>query len=222
MLRTYYGDAMHCLFCPRLLDGSDEHVILNAIGGILSSKSLICSSCNGVLGSGVDAEFLEALEVVTLLVDPPKRRRSNKARRRLLDDKGIEYDLSAGGRVRVRFQQRDANSWIADAGDVDRVEAAMQRVVASRVARGEDSSSVSFVGDTTAIGPIPISIRIDNYVAVRETLKWVLNLLGKYVLNSDAVRDRAFVEERAFVIDGVAPVLSGYLQRSLVPELFEG
>lgn len=53
-----------CYLCPRVLEGeniTDEHIILNAIGGTLKSKKLICRTCNSELGHSADKELSKQL-----------------------------------------------------------------------------------------------------------------------------------------------------------------
>ena len=63
---------------------SDEHIIPNALGGKLKSRTLLCSDCNSKLGSEVDAPFCQQMRFVTNRLGI-KRERGNppaiKARR---------------------------------------------------------------------------------------------------------------------------------------------
>ena len=45
----------YCYICDEELtdtNNSDEHIILNAIGGHLHSNKLLCKRCNNTLGAG--------------------------------------------------------------------------------------------------------------------------------------------------------------------------
>ena len=50
---------MNCLICNETLteaNASDEHIILNSLGGHLHSKDLLCKKCNNKFGKEADAE----------------------------------------------------------------------------------------------------------------------------------------------------------------------
>ena len=55
-----------CLFCPSELDESTkpEHILLNALGGRMTTKHAICSACNNRFGGTIDDEL--ASQVMTL------------------------------------------------------------------------------------------------------------------------------------------------------------
>jgi hypothetical protein len=57
-----------CFCCDEIITSakiSDEHIIPNALGGKLKSKTLLCSDCNSKLGSEVDAPFCQQMGFVT-------------------------------------------------------------------------------------------------------------------------------------------------------------
>lgn len=50
----------YCYICDEELtdtNNSDEHIILNAIGGHLHSNKLLCKRCNNTLGDTADAKI---------------------------------------------------------------------------------------------------------------------------------------------------------------------
>ena len=55
---------MNCYVCSAELDGknkTEEHIILNSCGGKLKSSSLICKTCNSLLGERYDATLASQL-----------------------------------------------------------------------------------------------------------------------------------------------------------------
>lgn len=53
---------MRCCICEKSIDEnnkSEEHIIHNAIGGILKSESIYCKECNSKYGSDMDKAFTE-------------------------------------------------------------------------------------------------------------------------------------------------------------------
>lgn len=58
-----------CIICGVELNESnstEEHIILNAIGGRLKTKSLLCKTHNSVFGDDCDAELAKQLKVFPL------------------------------------------------------------------------------------------------------------------------------------------------------------
>ena len=53
---------MNCLICNETLteaNASDEHIILNSLGGHLHSKDLLCKKCNNKFGKEADAALAD-------------------------------------------------------------------------------------------------------------------------------------------------------------------
>jgi hypothetical protein len=214
---------MQCLYCSSALDGSSEHVILNAIGGRKESKRLICSSCNQLFGNSIDRDFLKAIDFITLIVEPPTRRRSNGSAIRVLNERGVEYDLVAGGKVKVRYKKVAENSWIADASDADRLRANVEKAAQAVEQRTGSAATINMGEGQEFPGKLQFTIRLDNITAVRQAMKWVINLLGMEVFTSDKTGGRqGLVDERAFVHAASGAPLGGYLVNTLVPSLYGG
>ena len=52
-----------CLFCPSELDETTkpEHILLNALGGRMTTRSAICSTCNNRFGGTIDDELASSV-----------------------------------------------------------------------------------------------------------------------------------------------------------------
>jgi hypothetical protein len=211
-----------CFFCPNQLNSSDEHVVLSGLGGRKSSKLIMCSKCNNRFGSTIDAALLEALNPFTHIVNPIRRRKALAERKRVVDDKGIEYEMLPGGKLKFRYKQTGENQWIADAADAERVLANTQRAAEAKEQRSGLTSQVTSSTGCEIPGPITFNVRIDNVTAVRALMKWALDLLAMHVLASDESRERVLADERQFVFDASTAPWCGYLERSLVPQMFQG
>lgn len=73
-------DMEYCYLCNTSLIGqniSDEHILLNALGGRLKSKKLICRSCNSGHGNGCDAALAKQLSPLAILLDVKRDRGKN-------------------------------------------------------------------------------------------------------------------------------------------------
>ena len=95
----------HCYVCDEELtdtNTSDEHIILNAIGGHLHSKTLLCKSCNSKLGETADAKLAEDLSFYTDMLKVEKARK-NPHKQIMLDNEGHEVIVDdAGAKIKLR------------------------------------------------------------------------------------------------------------------------
>jgi hypothetical protein len=216
------GD-MNCLYCPNPLNGSDEHIILSAIGGRKSSTQILCSRCNNEFGSTIDATLLEALQYFTLIINPPSRRRDNAQKLLVTDDKGDVYQMRAGGKLKIPMKKTQSTQWVADASDAAYLHHHAQQAANAMQQRTGNIAKVTSASGEQKPGPFILPVQIDNFVAARAMLKWALNLLGVHVLTTDALRGPHVLEiERQFVAGANATPLAGYLERSLIPKLYDG
>lgn len=90
----------HCYLCDVVLNPeneSDEHIVLNCIGGRLSSKQLLCKKCNSGFGEEADAELCKALEPFSVFFDVRRKRGSPPGF--VADEKttGSKIKIHAGG-----------------------------------------------------------------------------------------------------------------------------
>ena len=88
-----------CYVCGEELteeNKSDEHIILNAIGGHLHSYTLLCKKCNSKLGEQADAKLAENLSFFTDMLQVRKNR--NKPHKLVMTDRtGLEYVIRDAG-----------------------------------------------------------------------------------------------------------------------------
>jgi hypothetical protein len=213
---------MNCAFCPNRLDGSEEHIILNGLGGVRSSTRIICSICNQRFGNTIDKALLEALEPYTLILDPPTRRQSIGTRKRLFDANGDEYEMTAGGKIKVRYKQIAPNQWIADVADTGHVTANTDAAAKALQERSGQPVSTNVSHGSRIPGPFNLQMRLDNFTAIRALMKWALNLLAVEVLSGDDLQLAFPKIERDFVDKGIGEPLAGFLDRSLIPGMFGG
>jgi hypothetical protein len=72
---------MKCIYCGAELTKkniSSEHIIQNAIGGLLESENICCDSCNTVVEEKIDKDFCSTLAFVTGRV--PNLQKTNKSK----------------------------------------------------------------------------------------------------------------------------------------------
>lgn len=94
-----------CFICNQILtdsNASDEHIILNALGGHIHSKQLLCKVCNEKLGQNADAELAKELEFCASYLDIPRQRGENQ---KIETDRDTEYYLLPGGKPELKKPQ---------------------------------------------------------------------------------------------------------------------
>lgn len=73
-------DKYYCYICDNELteeNQSDEHIILNAIGGHLHSHIVLCKKCNSELGEKADSKLAEDLSFYTDMLQVRKNRQNH-------------------------------------------------------------------------------------------------------------------------------------------------
>src|SRR5918993_2201587 len=70
MVDADLGPTAKCLFCENDLDFSTkpEHVLLNALGGRMTTTRAICSDCNNLFGRGIDKALTAQVDVIRNLL----------------------------------------------------------------------------------------------------------------------------------------------------------
>ncbi len=66
-----------CYMCGAELteeNRTEEHIILNAIGGVLKSKDLICKQCNSNFGDKIDSLLAKQLQPFSVLMNVERER----------------------------------------------------------------------------------------------------------------------------------------------------
>ena len=87
---------MNCLICNETLteaNASDEHIILNSLGGHLHSKDLLCKKCNNKFGKEADAALADTLKFAASQLDVKRYRGENQV---IQTSEKEKYDLAPG------------------------------------------------------------------------------------------------------------------------------
>ena len=104
-MKNNVGPIYKCYLCGCSITSSntsDEHIILNAIGGRLHSKTLICKDCNCRMGNTADAKLAEDLSFYTDMLEIPRQRKSEHSQI-MTDSDGHEIVVKdAGKTLRLR------------------------------------------------------------------------------------------------------------------------
>lgn len=89
---------MKCFICNEPLteqNASDEHIILNSLGGHLHSKNLLCKKCNNTLGKQSDAALAESLKFAASQLNVKRCRGENQV---IQTSEDAKYDLAPGNK----------------------------------------------------------------------------------------------------------------------------
>jgi hypothetical protein len=73
----------NCYLCGKEFNDSDvqkhdEHIIQQAIGGVLTANDILCSDCGGKLGENIDVPFNKIFEGISTRLDIKKDRKNNQ------------------------------------------------------------------------------------------------------------------------------------------------
>lgn len=104
-----------CYMCGCVLTNqnrSEEHIFLNAIGGVLKSKDLMCKACNSKLGDTADSRLAKQLRPVAVLMDVERDRGKTppvEAIRSTTKEKILIYPGGKPGSARPDVQFREEN-----------------------------------------------------------------------------------------------------------------
>ncbi|MFB4472749.1 HNH endonuclease [Virgibacillus sp. SK37] len=112
---------MNCYVCNSELtkeNETEEHIILNAIGGKLKSRSLICKDCNSKFGSRVDNKLAEQLNPICNLLDVKRDR--GKPQNVKATYKNKEILIEPGGKMKL------ARAYTHEDGKVVHIESATE------------------------------------------------------------------------------------------------
>src|SRR5690348_12113276 len=93
---------MICYVCNTYLtqeNETEEHIILNAIGGKLKSKKLICKGCNSKFGSNIDDKLAQQLNTVSNLLNVKRDRGKPQNVKGKYQNK--EIIIEPGGRMKL-------------------------------------------------------------------------------------------------------------------------
>ncbi|MEZ4722441.1 MAG: HNH endonuclease [Flavobacteriales bacterium] len=90
-----------CYKCGNPLEeenSADEHVLLNAIGGKLKSKDLLCEGCNSTIGGEADAELAKQLAFFSTYFPIKRDRGKTPTLKGFKSESGKDYNMQPGGR----------------------------------------------------------------------------------------------------------------------------
>ena len=92
---------LKCYCCEEQItnnNSSVEHILLNAIGGKLKSKKLLCKECNSNFGDSYDSELSKQLLFLSSFLNVKRDRGNHPKLKGGKTDSGLDIDFLAGGK----------------------------------------------------------------------------------------------------------------------------
>jgi hypothetical protein len=198
-------------------DTSVEDILQKAFGGKKTSSTLICKDCNNQLGNTIDRELAKSLEWVTNLIDPVGRRKDAPTLKNVEDQDGNKWHVAPGGKPSVPYQSIGPTTW---KGDVSQLEMAKKNAEAKAKAMGIDNPVIEVRHERTQAGPMPFKLQIENQIAFRSACKSALELLALVGFDDDDRRSELLLDARNFVKNGDAYTPVGWLENSVLDDVF--
>ncbi len=93
----------YCYICGEEItdaNKTNEHIILNALGGHLHSNTIICNDCNVRIGEAADCQLAEDLSFYTDMLKVKKSRQNNH-NQVMVDEEGHEIIVNNGGETAI-------------------------------------------------------------------------------------------------------------------------
>lgn len=98
----------NCYICQKEItkdNETEEHIILNAIGGTLKPKTLICKQCNSQLGNEIDSELANQLNFISNMLNIERDRKPVPNIELKSITTGIPILLRPGGKPVMKIPQ---------------------------------------------------------------------------------------------------------------------
>lgn len=112
----------NCYVCGRALDHenqTEEHIFLNAIGGHLMSKELICQKCNSDFGDNIDTSLAEQFNMISALLNIKRDRGIPQPFKAIDSQNDIGYIVKPGGKILLQKPdiKQDGNHYTIKVND---------------------------------------------------------------------------------------------------------
>ena len=128
-----------CYICGSSLNdnnSSEEHIFLNALGGKLKARNLLCKQCNSVFGDDIDSELARQFNFIANMLNIERDRGKPQSFDAVDCQDGTVYSLEPGGvpilkypvikkeiqktKTRFTIRARDVKQWRAVAKGLKR------------------------------------------------------------------------------------------------------
>jgi len=214
MDHTPLSKSTLCALCPNPLDGSDEHILLSALGGRLHSRKVICSGCNTKrYSTTLDSELASALGYfITVLNVLPGRGGEPPPFRGVQMQDGTPVALQPGGLPvlsKLQYSQEtlpDGNTHVSiNVGDPflgKPLRNTLEGVARKANKTPEELLQGLTLERTSEYADFKVSISLSDPAHLRAIAKMGITYAA-YHLGTDIVREPQFETIRTFVTSGV-------------------
>ena len=207
-----------CYCCGKVITAtttSTEHIIPNALGGRLKSRTLLCAGCNSKLGQEVDGLFCKQMGFVVNRLGITRERGSPPAIKARLVDSGEPIHLESNGEVfapRIRITPTEEGYTVAcDRRNIERAREALKRKAPNvQISRTEPTESDVMFQCESDFGGMP-------------TFRAVAKIALNYYLHRNGLTD-SVRQTISFIRDGGINrfVIPYYCTRDVLPNRCAG
>lgn len=98
------ADDNFCILCKEIIPEKTkpEHVLLNALGGRLTARKIICPDCNNEMGGGPDSDLAESTTFMRNICELKAGDGDDPPQLRALESAGERFDLKLGMKPQIR------------------------------------------------------------------------------------------------------------------------
>ena len=203
-----------CIFCSTALDAvtKPEHVLLNAFGGRLTTRKVICSECNNDFGGTIDKEFAEEASVIRNMLQMPSGKGRPAPSLNGVNADDLKINMRGDGTMKLvekpftfeKLPNGDTELRVT-VSSLDEMELLIPNIAAAMKV-SEDSLRQQMAGETAKkvekrVGVIKQSLVFGGQEAIRSATKACLVLWALEVGNNE-VKSACYDTARDFVRTG--------------------
>jgi hypothetical protein len=206
-----------CLFCPSELDETTkpEHILLNALGGRMTTKRAICSACNNRYGGAIDDELASSVMAIRNLFQLKSGSGDSAPTLKKVQAGAYKIDIKGDGRLELvdkpfTVEDLGGGRWSLQINiDASNFEEELKRLVphmAAKLKMPEEQLRKQLAdGQAALISHRPETtgrtISLGGPDAIRSMVKAGL-VLWSTLVGNDEVKSAPYDSARRFVIDG--------------------
>jgi len=199
-----------CIYCRKKFEPEEtkpEHIVLAALGGKKRSRSIVCSTCNGKLGSEIDRPLAESLAFARTMIGVPRKVRDQVSTEFTGAETGTTYRMRPNGQVEPRHPDVTEAPLEDGRGKKLRIRADRRaaRRILEKLSKNNDSLQIGEIRRTLSREPLEQSFQLTPE-SRRCIAKMAFNFLAiAPELGSAVALSRAFDEVRQYVRDAGSP-----------------
>lgn len=206
-------EMIKCLYCDDMFEignGSEEHVILSALGGRKSSKNACCKTCNNTFGNTIDKSLADEFKFISLQLDIKTGRNKTAPKlKSFFSMNDSNFDLLHGGQYElsksnVKFTELDENKKQVSiqARNQDELKKILKEIAEKKIKIDPNKLKGLELTETISHPPVAhVSLSIGREEHYRSIAKTMLTYLCT-LTNPKNLRDKSFNDIVDYIKDG--------------------